>query len=97
MARGYRSGEMAEPAERQTKTNGKTTNGKETRDPETRTLTFTGEGLEALLEIAKRENKTLDEVVEDALGLKQWALDVKKSGDEVVVRHGRKDKYRLVI
>ena len=67
------------------------------QDAEERTLTFTGRGLETLLRIAKQENKSLDEVVEDALGLKQWALEVKEDGDEVVVRHGKKDKYKLVV
>lgn len=67
------------------------------RDAEERTLTFTGKGLEVLLGIARRENKSPDEVIEDALGLKQWALEVKEKGDEVVVRHGNKDKYKLVV
>jgi hypothetical protein len=72
-------------------------NERQTRDSEERTLTFSGEALEALLEIAEREKKSPDEVIADALGLKQWALEVKENGDEVVVRHGNKDKYRLVV
>lgn len=68
-----------------------------TRTPEKVEVTFSGKGLRALLEIAERENKSLDEVVESALGLKQWALGVKDDGDEVIVRHGDKDKYKLVL
>jgi hypothetical protein len=68
-----------------------------THNRETRTLTFTGQALEALLEIAERENKSLDEVIEDALGLKRWALDRKDNGEKVIVRKGRKDRYELVI
>jgi hypothetical protein len=67
------------------------------RDPETRTLTFTGEALEALYEIAERENKSLDEVIEDALGLKRWALERKDNGEKIIVRKGRRDRYELVI
>jgi len=70
---------------------------KESRTPQKLELTFTGEGLRALLDIAEREEMPLDEVVESALGLKQWALDVKDKGDEVIVRHDGTDKYRLVI
>jgi hypothetical protein len=71
--------------------------GTEASTPEKLELTFTGEGLRALLDIAEREEMPLDEVVESALGLKQWALDVKDKGDEVIVRHDGTDKYRLVI
>jgi hypothetical protein len=67
------------------------------RDPEELSLTFTGKALDALLEIAEHENKSLDEVIESALGLKQWALEVKENGDEVVVRHGNKDRYQLAL
>ena len=67
------------------------------RDPEKLELTFTGRALDALYEIAERENKDLDEVIESALGLKQWALEVKESGDRVVVRHGKEDKYELAV
>jgi hypothetical protein len=66
-------------------------------DPGERTLTFTGEALEALLEIAERENKSLDEVIEDALGLKYWALERKANGEKIIVRKGRTDMYELVI
>lgn len=69
----------------------------QTHSSEERTLTFTGKALEALLEIAEREKKDLDEVVEDALGLKRWTLDVKDNHETVVVRKGRKDRYELVI
>ena len=79
-----RSGEMLDERE-------------QTRDPETRTLTFTGKALEALYEIAERENKSLDEVIEDALGLMRWALEQKDNGERVIVRKGRKDRYELVI
>lgn len=67
------------------------------RNPEQMELTFTGEALEALLEIAKRENRRLDEVIEDALSLKRWSLKVKDEGGRVVVRKGQKDEYELVI
>lgn len=60
-------------------------------------LTFTGAALDALYELAEREGKPLDEVIEGALGLMQWAAKVKDEGDTVIVRHGRKDKYELVI
>jgi len=60
-------------------------------------LTFSGKALDTLNRIAERENLPFDEVIESALGLKQWALEVKDSGDEVIVRHGNKDKYKLVV
>jgi hypothetical protein len=66
-------------------------------DSEKLSLTFRGKALRTLTEIAERENLPLDEVIESALGLKQWALEVKDNGDEVVVRHGNKDKYKLVV
>ncbi len=69
----------------------------ERRTPEKLEVTFTGKGLRTLLDIAERENKPLDEVVESALGLKQWILEVKDEGDEVIVRRGKKDKYKLVL
>lgn len=68
-----------------------------TRDPEKLSLTFSGKALDILTEIAESEGLSLDEVIESALGLKQWALEVKEKGDEVVVRHGNKDKYKLVV
>ncbi len=64
--------------------------------PEKLEMTFTGRGLHALYEIARRENLPLDEVVESALGLKEWTLDVRDAGDEIIVRDGKKDKYKLV-
>lgn len=67
------------------------------RDPEKLELTFSGKALEALYEIAEQEGKSLDEVIESALGLKQWALEVKENGDKVIVRHGKKDKYELAV
>jgi hypothetical protein len=33
----------------------------------------------------------------EALGLKQWALERREEGDEVIVRHGNRDKYGLVL
>ncbi len=60
-------------------------------------LVFKGEALEALVEIARRENKRLDQVVEDALSLKKWTLEVKDDGDKIVVRSGNKDKYQLAL
>ena len=69
----------------------------QTRETETRTLTFTGEALEALYEIAEREKKSLDEVIEDALGLKQWTLERKDNGEKIIVRKGRRDRYELVV
>jgi hypothetical protein len=33
----------------------------------------------------------------EALGLKQWTLERREEGDEVIVRHGNRDKYRLVL
>jgi hypothetical protein len=65
--------------------------------PEKLSLTFSGKALDILTEIAESEGLSLDEVIESALGLKQWALEVKEKGDEVVVRHGNKDKYKLVV
>lgn len=56
---------------------------------------FPGEALAVLHDIAERENKPLDEVVERAPSMKLWSLEVTEAGDEVVVRHGRKDKYLL--
>lgn len=67
------------------------------RDPEKRSLVFEGEALEALEEIARREGKRLDEVVEEALSLKRWVSQVKEDGARIIVRRGRKDEYELVI
>lgn len=60
-------------------------------------LVFEGEALEALREIARREHKRLDEVIEDALSLKKWSLRVKDEGGRVIVRKGKRDEYELVI
>lgn len=68
-----------------------------TRDPERISLTFSGEALDTLKKIAEHEDKSFDEVVASALGLKQWALEVKDNKDRVVVRHGDKDKYELTV
>ena len=60
-------------------------------------MVISGEALKALRDIARRENKALDEVVESALGLKEWSLDVRDAGDEIVVRHRGGDKYALAL
>lgn len=67
------------------------------RDPEKLELTVRGKALDILNEIAEQEDKTVDEVLRESLGLKQWALEVKENGDTVIVRHGKKDKYELAI
>ena len=56
-------------------------------------MVFSGEALAVLHDIAERKNKPLDEVVESSLSLKLWSLEVIEAGDDLVVRHGRKDKY----
>ena len=48
-------------------------------------------------EIAEREGKELDEVIESALGLKKWALDVKEDGGQVIVRRKRAEDKELVL
>lgn len=60
-------------------------------------FTFTGKALEDLQEIAEREGKELDEVIESALGLKKWALDVKEDGGQVIVRRKRAEDKELVL
>lgn len=69
-------------------------------DPEKVDFVFTGKALEALQEIAEREGKSLDEldeVIESAIGLKQWTHEVKANGERIIVRRGNKDKYELTV
>jgi len=68
-----------------------------TRDPEKLSFIFEGKALEDLREIAEREGKELDEVIESALGLKKWALDVKEDGGQVIVRRKRAEDKELVL
>ncbi|CAN5121534.1 hypothetical protein BH18ACT10_BH18ACT10_07650 [soil metagenome] len=65
------------------------------KNPEKMSFVFEGKALADLQKIARHENKTLDEVLEDALGLKQWAVSVKDKGEHVVVRKGLRDRYEL--
>ena len=66
-------------------------------DEKAMSFTFTGKALEDLQEIAGREGKELDEVIESALGLKKWALDVKENGGQVIVRRKKAEDRELVL
>jgi hypothetical protein len=68
-----------------------------THDPEKLSFIFEGKALEDLREIAGREGKELDEVIESALGLKKWALDVKEDGGQVIVRRKKTEDMELVL
>jgi hypothetical protein len=67
------------------------------RNSEKLSFTFTGKALEDLREIAEREDKSLDEVIESALGLKKWALEVKDDGGTIIVRRAKADDRELVL
>ena len=67
------------------------------RDPEKMSFVFEGKALEQLREIAEREGVELDEVIESALGLKKWTLDLKEDGGHVIVRRNRKEDRELVL
>jgi hypothetical protein len=68
-----------------------------TRDPEKMSFVFEGKALTDLRAIAEREGKELDEVIESALGLKKWALDVKEDGGHIIVRRKKEEDRELVL
>lgn len=67
------------------------------RDPEKLSFVFEGKALAELREIADREGLELDEVIESAIGLKKWTLDLKEDGGRVIVRRKRKEDRELVL
>lgn len=66
-------------------------------NPGKMSFVFEGKALEQLREIAEHEGLELDEVIESALGLKKWTLDLKEDGGHVIVRRNRREDSELVL
>jgi hypothetical protein len=71
--------------------------GQRTRDPEKLSFVFEGKALADLKAIAEHEGMELDEVIESALGLKKWALEVKEDGGTIIVRRKKEEDRELVL
>jgi hypothetical protein len=52
-------------------------------------VSFSGEAYEILEDIARRKNKPIEDVVEDALGLERWYQEIREQGGRVIIE--RKD------
>jgi len=59
-------------------------------------ISFSGEAYEILKDIARRKNKPIEDVVEDALGLERWYQEILEEGGRVIIERKDGDVRELV-
>ncbi len=59
------------------------------------TISFTAEVYQMLEEIARKKNKTVTEVVEEAIGLERWYTKTREEGGRIIVEKSNGDKWEI--
>jgi len=59
-------------------------------------ISFSGEAYEILEDIARRKNKPIEDVIEDALGLERWYQEVREQGGRVIIERNDGSVKELV-
>lgn len=60
------------------------------------TVSFSTEVFEMLENIARKKNKTVTEVIEEAIGLERWYTKTREEGGKVIVEGKNGDKWEIV-
>ncbi len=59
------------------------------------TVSFSTEVFEMLEEIARKKNKTVTEVIEEAIGLERWYQKTRDEGGRIIVEKTNGDKWEI--